>query len=601
MRSAVENVSYPEVLETDWLVIGGGAAGIMAAVRARELAPTCRVMVLEKANVTRSGCLAAGINAINAYLNPGETAASFLQYVKKEFAQQVRDDLVLSLAERLNEMTDRLAAWGLPIYRDEQGRYRQRGRASIQINGEAIKPLMAAALEASGAEVRNHAVVTDLIVTDGRVAGALYFDLHTGQFTAVRAKAVLIATGGASGIYQPNTGGAARHKQWYSPFNAGSGWAMALRAGAELTSLEMRFIALRVAHTMAPTGTIAQGVKAKQINGDGVNYVPNYAYAQGKPTTAELLWATMEEEKAGRGPCALDTRGLTPEQGDLLAQAYLCMCPTQVLQWADAEQRPETAAVPITGSEPYLVGGHGTAGLWVDVHRQTTIAGLYGAGDAVGGAPKKYVTGSMAEGAIAAEHALDHFLREAAAPHPGWTEALEQAWRRARQPLNNDAGATARQVEEALQAVMEYHAGGRSGGYRYEQSGIERAQQSLAQLSKAGAALGATTPYELMRVHEVRDRLLVAAALLVHQSHRRESRLPLYQSRTDYPAPDPQLDRTWLNTRRSHGRADADEELKLEILERVWEEAVPREQASEEPVPEEQAPGESAVRGGISA
>ncbi|MBC9784390.1 adenylyl-sulfate reductase subunit alpha [Heliobacterium chlorum] len=570
-----------DVLDTDWLVLGGGAAGIMAAIRAKELCPTCRVTVIEKANVQRSGCLAAGINAINAYLNPGETAESFLSYVKAEFANLVRDDLVYTLAERLNEMTDRLVEWGLPVFRDEQGRYLRRGRASVQINGEAIKPLMVAALHQSGAEVFNHRVATDLIIINDRVVGALVLNLADGSFTSVRAKGVLIATGGVSGIYGPNAGGAARHKQWYSPFNAGAGWAMAARAGAELTSLEMRFIALRVAHTMAPTGTLAQGVRTPHINRINAHYLNDYTYEQVEPTTAERLWATLQEEKQGRGPCYLDTRGLTPEQGKRLQKAYLSMCPTQVLQWSDAGKRPEEMPVPITGSEPYLVGGHGMAGLWIDERRRTTVTGLYAAGDAAGGAPKKYVTGSMAEGAIAAETFLEE-IQDWQEPNPGaWKVAVDRALQRAKEPLlfnvnasqktdehSNSIGSAVsrnslinsknvatdgknqiRQLEEQLQAVMDRWAGGRPAGYVYDAEGLLRAQQEVDYLIEAGRELKAGDAYELMRVHEVWDRLLLARLLLAHMLYRKESRWPVYQSRLDYPSRDDQRWRIFVNSR----------------------------------------------------
>ncbi|MTV48229.1 adenylyl-sulfate reductase subunit alpha [Heliobacillus mobilis] len=566
-----------DVLDTDWLILGGGAAGIMAAIRAKELCPTCRVTVIEKANVQRSGCLAAGINAINAYLNPGETAESFLSYVKAEFANLVRDDLVYTLAERLNEMTDRLVEWGLPVFRDEQGRYLRRGRASVQINGEAIKPLMAAALHQCGAEVLNHRVATDLIVIDDRVVGALVLNLADGSFTAVRAKGVLIATGGVSGIYGPNAGGAARHKQWYSPFNAGTGLAMAARAGAELTSLEMRFIALRVAHTMAPTGTLAQGVRTPHINRLNAHYLNDYTYEQVAPTTAERLWATLQEEKKGRGPCYLDTRGLTSEQGERLQKAYLSMCPTQVLQWSDAGKRPEEMPVPITGSEPYLVGGHGMAGLWIDERRRTTVTGLYAAGDAAGGAPKKYVTGSMAEGAIAAETFFNE-IQDWREPRPdAWQIAVCAALQRARQPLEpkedstkgnceNNNKSQIRRLEEQLQAVMDRWAGGRPAGYEYDAKGLLRAQQEVDYLIEAGREIKASEAYELMRVHEVWDRLLLARLLLAHMLYRQESRWPVYQSRLDYPARDDQRWRIFVNSRIPAQNTVT--KIDLEIIER---------------------------------
>ena len=73
-----------EHLQTDLLIIGGGTAGCFAAVKAKEKAADLDVLILEKAHIERSGCLAAGMNAINAYINPGETPESFVRYVRAD-------------------------------------------------------------------------------------------------------------------------------------------------------------------------------------------------------------------------------------------------------------------------------------------------------------------------------------------------------------------------------------------------------------------------------------------------------------------------------------------------------------------------------------
>ena len=253
-------------LETDLLIIGGGTAGCLAAARARELDSNLDVLILEKAHIKRSGCLASGINALNAYINPGETPESFVKYVRKDAMGLVREDLVLSMAERINEVVQKVESWGLPIKKDENGNYISRGRWNIKINGESIKPIIADKTIASGAEVKNRVAVTNLIVNDGRVEGAIGFGVRNGKCYVVNSNATIVATGGASGIYKPNNDGSAHHKIWYSPFNTGAGYAMGLRAGAEMTTFEMRFIALRIKDIVAPTGTLALGFGANQVN-----------------------------------------------------------------------------------------------------------------------------------------------------------------------------------------------------------------------------------------------------------------------------------------------------------------------------------------------
>lgn len=356
-------------------------------------------------------------------------------------------------------------------------------------------------------------------------------------FHVIAAKKVICATGGAAGIYRPNNPGSARHKTWYPPFNAGAGYAMGIRAGAEMTSFEMRFIALRVKDTMAPTGTVAQGVKAPQINSLGERYLQRYHPA----TTPVRLWATLEENIHGRGPCFLDTTRLTPEEGRRLKEAYLDMCPSMVLSWADRQREPGDEPLEITGSEPYLVGGHAQAGYWVDIHRQTTLDDLYAAGDVAGGAPKKYVTGSMVEGEIAARHAVAAMAgQEARLPD---RERVEAEFRRVFAPLGREQGISPEELKEAMQKVMDEYAGGACSRYAVSSRGLMLAKDKLLDLRGLEDNLVAGDYHQLMQCHEVIDRLEVAQVVVEHLLHRRETRWPCYQTRLDHPERD---DSRWL-------------------------------------------------------
>ncbi|MCL5046650.1 MAG: FAD-dependent oxidoreductase, partial [Actinobacteria bacterium] len=198
----------PVRLESDVLIIGGGTAGCMAAVEVRERAPEASVLVLEKADVMRSGCLAAGLNAINLYLHPGETPESLVRYVRRDAAGLLREDLVLSLAGEVNECVRRVEGWGLPIKKDAAGAYEKRGRWNLAIRGELLKPILARAAIASGARIVNRVAVTNLALVDGRVAGAFGVGVRDGRFYVASAPVTIVATGGAAGIYPPTSGGA---------------------------------------------------------------------------------------------------------------------------------------------------------------------------------------------------------------------------------------------------------------------------------------------------------------------------------------------------------------------------------------------------------
>ena len=112
-----------EKLKTDVLIIGGGTAGCYAAITISEKSPETQVLICEKAHIKRSGCLAAGVNALNAYITEGRKPQDYVDYAKKDADGIVREDLLLTMSERLNAVTARLEELGLVILKDENGKY----------------------------------------------------------------------------------------------------------------------------------------------------------------------------------------------------------------------------------------------------------------------------------------------------------------------------------------------------------------------------------------------------------------------------------------------------------------------------------------------
>ena len=182
-------------LATDILIIGGGTAGCQAAIYAKELNPNLDVIVLEKAGIKRSGCLAAGVNAINAYLTEGETPESYVDFVKKESHGLIREDLTLSIGKRLNLMSKKLESYGLVFLKDEKGKYVARGKRSVKINGENIKPILANRTYESGAQVLNKVIATDYIVEDKKVVGVYAVSLDLEKFYVIHSKSVICNNG----------------------------------------------------------------------------------------------------------------------------------------------------------------------------------------------------------------------------------------------------------------------------------------------------------------------------------------------------------------------------------------------------------------------
>ena len=150
-----------KVLSTDVLIIGGGTAGCYAALTIREESDLS-VIIAEKANIKRSGCLAAGVNAINAYIVKGRKPEDYVDYAKKDADNIVREDLLMTMSEGLNRVTKKMENLGLVILKDENGEYVARGNRNIKINGENMKPILAkAAAEQENVTVLNHVNITD--------------------------------------------------------------------------------------------------------------------------------------------------------------------------------------------------------------------------------------------------------------------------------------------------------------------------------------------------------------------------------------------------------------------------------------------------------
>ena len=542
------------IIDTDVLIIGGGTAGCFAGItlgKKKDL----DVLIVEKANIVRSGCLAAGVNAINAYITKGRVPQDYVDYCKKDADGIVREDLLLSMSERLNHVTKVMEDLGLVILKDENGDYVARGNRNIKINGENIKPILADAVKKQdNVTVINHLNITDFIVENNEIKGAYGFDVNDAVFYEINAKAVIVATGGAAGLYRPNNPGFSRHKMWYPPFNTGAGYAMGINAGAEMTTFEMRFIALRCKDTIAPTGTIAQGVPAKQLNSNGEVYENKYGLA-----TSQRLYGTVTENREGRGPCYLGTKGISKEQEEDLYKAYLNMAPSQTLKWLEAGG-PSEENVEIEGTEPYIVGGHTASGYWVDNNRETTIHGLFAAGDVAGGCPQKYVTGALAEGEIAAQAIAERltgsgkgFVVREASDEELSQEALEKK-HEYESFLNNKQGLVdIEQTEEAMQKIMDQYAGGISTDYQYNEARLELADEKIKFLEQSIDNLAAQDADDLLRIYEIRERLTVCRSVIAHLKARKETRWHSFAENMDYPAKSDD----WLkyvNSRKENGK-----------------------------------------------
>lgn len=302
---------------------------------------------------------------------------------------------------------------GLSIKRDVDGRYLARGKWNIEVNGRFLKPITSKMATLAGAQVLNWVYVTGLLKKDDRCAGAVGFGVRDGKFYVVRAKAVLVATGGAAGIWRPRYCGGAHHRIWYVPFNTGASYAMMKRIGAEMTGFDTRMIPVRIKDTYAPAGTLAIGVNAPMVNALGEVFMlekEEYIRMGGHTApTPVRVWACYKEIAGGRGPIFMDTTKGDPEKVAGLREQYLDMSPSTVLYWGAHDIDPAREPIEIEGDSPFLVGAHAACcGAWtIGTTRMTTVPGLFASGEALGQAPSRFISGSWTCGRIAGRNMVE--------------------------------------------------------------------------------------------------------------------------------------------------------------------------------------------------
>ena len=539
-----------EVIETDLLIVGGGNAGCFTAVEAKTLDPNLKVTIMEKANISRSGATAAGMDAINTYLrtDKGETPESLVKWSRAQVGGgPIREDLALSNANILNETVDMLEDWGLPFAYDEEGHKQLRGRFDVSIHGEQLKPIMAEKAMAMGAKVYNRVVATNLLMDGDKCVGAMGLGVRDGKFYVFRAKATIVSTGGACGIWKsPVTDySSAHHQTWMSPFNVGTGYAVGIRAGAEMTSLEQRWVATRTKDFCGPVDTlsVAFGCLITNAKGERVMQVRYAAEGGDKAPRFYRLTAPMTEWLEGRAPVYVDTTVLTQEESKELRMELLNERPSFVLFLASKGQDITKEPVEIYGSDPYIVGGHTGSGYWVDIKRMTTVPGLFAAGETAGGNPNKFVGGCGAEGRLAARGAVE-YMKNITLPALDSAQVGKEKERVFAPLLRGPEfdGVTDIEMEERLQRLMDEYAGGIHQFYRLNEERLVVALKNIKVLKDQVKYLYAGDLHKLMNVHEVIDRLDVAEQAVHHLMYRKETRWPGWQTRMDYPEKDPKLD-----------------------------------------------------------
>lgn len=583
-------MAYNTVVEDniDILVAGAGLGGTGAAFEARYWGQNRKIVIAEKANIDRSGAVAQGLYAINCYMGTrfGENnPEDHVQYARIDLMGMVREDLLFDMARHVDSTVHNFEEWGLPIMRDkEKGTYLREGRWQIMIHGESYKPIVAEAAKKNADKVFNRICVTHLLMDEAkenRVAGAVGFNVRTGDFHVFKSKTVICGAGGASNIFKPRSVGEGAGRVWYAPWSSGSAYALMINAGAKMTQMENRIVLARFKDGYGPVGAYFLHLKTYTQNAYGEEYESKWFPALQEMVGKEYLdpevshlthrpiptclrnHCIINEVNAGRGPIHMVTMHSfqDPHLEEIGWHNFLGMTVGQAVLWAATDVDPKNENPELTTSEPYVMGSHATGcGAWCSgpedlspdeyfwgYNRMTTIEGLFGAGDAVGGTPHAFSSGSFTEGRLAAK-AANKYIDDGKAEGIRVSDAtIERLKAEVFKPLehytvhrNEIVAGTVnpnyhnpRQALDRLQKLMDEYGGGVTVNYMTNDKLLSIGLKKLKIMEEDLQKIAAQDLHELLRAWEVIHRHRASECVLQHTLFRKETRWPGYYYRGD--------------------------------------------------------------------
>jgi len=519
-------------MQTDVLVVGGGTAGPMAAVKAKEKNPKLRVMLLEKANVKRSGAISMGMDGLNNAVIPGHATPE--QYTKEITIANdgiVNQKTVYAYASNSYRTIEQLDRWGVKFEKDETGDYAVRkvhhlGTYVLPMpEGHHMKKILYRQLKRARVEVVNRVVGTRILLdSEGRAAGLMGFDCRSGDFVVIRARSVILCCGAAGRIGLPTSG--YLFGTYENPTNAGDGYAMAYHAGAELANLEC--------FQINPLIKDYNGPACAYVTGPFGGYTANNRgerFIECDYWSGQMMWEFYQELQGGKGPVFLKLDHLAEETISAIETIlHTNERPSRGRFHEGRHTNYRQRMIEMHISEIGFCSGHSASGVWVNEKAETTVPGLYSAGD-MASVPHNYMLGAFTYGWFAGENAAQYCADTAAAAIPEAQIAAERE--RVMAPLARGDGIPPGQLEYKLRRMVNDYLQPPKVTRK-----MELAVERFGEIGEDLEHLAAADPHELMRAMEV-HHIYDCARMAAHASlFREESRWGLYHYRVDYPQRD---------------------------------------------------------------
>jgi len=531
-------------IDTDVLIVGGGVAGSMAAIPALEAG--LKVVICEKGKVLdHCGSIGCGVDHYLTIMDSGpewDTPEFLLKHVP-ELTDGIVDMAVAGrVIHEMPRIFRKIESLGVD-FRDRQtgDYYRLRsfglpGTYHINFDGTDFKKHLGERVRKGKATVLMRTMVVQLLVRDNRAYGAVAFNFRSGEWTVIRAKAVVLAAGDVNRISK-NASGLA-FDSWHIPYNTGDAQAMGYHAGAQLANMES------VEATLTPKGFSCQGLNALVslgahfVNKAGERFMFKYDKKGENARRAVIADGVINEYLLGNGPIYLDCRHLPQDMLDrmehtLQVDRYTLPAYYQQKGVNFREELVEVSVseLSIRRSGVYFRG----SGLSVDINGETAVEALFAAGDCAtvsGG-----ISGAAVLGHIAGEGVVRRIRAGGGAlPDPD-PRMLEQVRAQSEAHLQQPEGMPWKDYEEATrQTVSDYV------GVRRDERGLKLALDTLRALALRDPQLQADDLHGLMRVHEARNIRMNAEMMATASLARRETRTGSSHFRMDFPETD---DHNW--------------------------------------------------------